>query len=114
MKFASIIKKGSFMALLFIVLTASSVFADTDALKGVEVVVEPTMTLSDVCLKYGIQPEELAERLEVDPTSDMGKTAGQLGLPNLGNWTRFAVALPLGLLAGLYLGDALMAIVRQN
>jgi uncharacterized membrane protein len=40
--------------------------------------------------------------------------AGQLGLPNLGNWTRFAVALPLGLLAGLYLGDALMAIVRQN
>jgi len=40
--------------------------------------------------------------------------AGQLGLPNLGNWTRFAVALPLGLFAGLYLGDALMAIVLQN
>jgi uncharacterized membrane protein len=40
--------------------------------------------------------------------------AGQLGLPNLSNWTRFAVALPLGLLAGLYLGDALMAIVMQN
>jgi hypothetical protein len=39
---------------------------------------------------------------------------GQLGLPNLSNWTRFAVALPLGLLAGLYLGDALMAIVLQN
>ena len=40
--------------------------------------------------------------------------AGQLGLPDLGNWTRFAVALPLGLLAGLYLGDALMTIVRRN
>ena len=40
--------------------------------------------------------------------------AGQLGLPSLGNWTRFAVALPLGLLAGLYLGDALIEIVRLN
>ena len=40
--------------------------------------------------------------------------AGQLGLPSLGNWTRLAVALPLGLLAGLYLGDALMTIVIQN
>jgi uncharacterized membrane protein len=40
--------------------------------------------------------------------------AGQLGLPSLGNWVRFAVALPLGLLAGLYLGDALIEIVRVN
>jgi len=40
--------------------------------------------------------------------------AGQLGLPSLGNLTRFAVALPLGLLAGLYLGDALIEIVRLN
>ncbi len=40
--------------------------------------------------------------------------AGQLGLPSLGNWTRLAVALPLGLLAGLYLGDALHEIVRLN
>ena len=40
--------------------------------------------------------------------------ASQLGLPSLGNWTRFAVALPLGLLAGLYLGDALIEIVRLN
>ena len=40
--------------------------------------------------------------------------AGQVGLPSLGNWTRFAVALPLGLLAGLYLGDALIEIVRVN
>jgi len=40
--------------------------------------------------------------------------AGQLGLPSLGNWVRFAVALPLGLLAGLYLGDALIDIVRLN
>jgi len=40
--------------------------------------------------------------------------AGQIGLPSLGNWTRFAVALPLGLLAGLYLGDALIEIVRLN
>jgi uncharacterized membrane protein len=40
--------------------------------------------------------------------------AGQLGLPSLGNWARFAVACPLGLLAGLYLGDALIEIVRLN
>jgi uncharacterized membrane protein len=40
--------------------------------------------------------------------------AGQLGLPSLGNWARFTVALPLGLLAGLYLGDALLEIVRLN
>jgi uncharacterized membrane protein len=40
--------------------------------------------------------------------------SGQLGLPSLGNWTRFAVALPLGLLAGLYVGDALLEIVRVN
>ena len=40
--------------------------------------------------------------------------AGQLGLPGLGNWSRFAVALPLGLVAGLYLGDALIEIVRAN
>ena len=40
--------------------------------------------------------------------------AGQVGLPNLGNWVRFGVALPLGLLAGLYLGDALMEIARLN
>jgi uncharacterized membrane protein len=40
--------------------------------------------------------------------------AGQLGLPSLGNWARFTVALPLGLLAGLYLGDALIEIVRLN
>ena len=40
--------------------------------------------------------------------------AGQFGLPSLGNWSRFAVALPLGLLAGLFLGDALIEIVRLN
>jgi len=40
--------------------------------------------------------------------------AGQLGLPSLGNWARFTVALPMGLLAGLYLGDALIEIVRLN
>lgn len=40
--------------------------------------------------------------------------AGQLGLPSLGNWARFALALPLGLLAGLYLGNALIEIVRIN
>lgn len=40
--------------------------------------------------------------------------AGQLGLPSLGNWTRLIVALPLGLLAGLFLGDALLEIVRLN
>jgi len=40
--------------------------------------------------------------------------AGQMGLPSLNNWPRFALAVPLGLLAGLYLGDALLEIVRQN
>lgn len=40
--------------------------------------------------------------------------AGQIGLPSLGNWARFALAVPLGLLAGLYLGDALLEIVRKN
>ena len=40
--------------------------------------------------------------------------AGQAGLPSLGNWTRFAVALPLGFVAGLYLGDAVLEIVRAN
>lgn len=40
--------------------------------------------------------------------------AGQLGLPSLGNWSRFIVAFPLGFLAGLFLGDALLEIVRLN
>ena len=40
--------------------------------------------------------------------------AGQLGLPSLGNWTRFALALPLGSVAGIFLGDALIEIVRLN
>jgi hypothetical protein len=40
--------------------------------------------------------------------------AGQVGLPSLGNWARFAIAMPLGFLAGLYLGDALFEIVRHN
>jgi uncharacterized membrane protein len=40
--------------------------------------------------------------------------AGQIGLPSLGNWPRFAVAMPLGFLAGLFLGDALLEIVRLN
>ena len=40
--------------------------------------------------------------------------AGQLALPSLVNWARFWVALPLGLLAGLFIGDALLEIVRVN
>jgi uncharacterized membrane protein len=40
--------------------------------------------------------------------------AGQLGLPSLGNWPRLALAVPLGALAGLYLGDALITIVAAN
>lgn len=40
--------------------------------------------------------------------------AGQVGLPSFGNWARFAVAMPLGFLAGIYLGDALFEIVRHN
>ena len=40
--------------------------------------------------------------------------AGQLGLPSLGNWQRMTLALPLGFLVAIYLGDALIAIVRQN
>jgi uncharacterized membrane protein len=39
---------------------------------------------------------------------------GQLGLPNADNWTRFALAVPPGLVAGLFLGDALVEIVRRN
>ena len=40
--------------------------------------------------------------------------AGQVGLPSMGNWARFVVALPLGLVAGLFFGDALLEIVRVN
>lgn len=40
--------------------------------------------------------------------------SGKVGLPSFGNWLRFALALPLGLMAGLYLGDALIEIVRRN
>ncbi len=40
--------------------------------------------------------------------------AGQLGLPSLGNWVRFALALPFGLIAALFLGDAVIDIARQN
>ncbi len=40
--------------------------------------------------------------------------AGQLGLPSLSNWPRFGAALPLGLVAGLFLGDALIEIARRN
>jgi uncharacterized membrane protein len=40
--------------------------------------------------------------------------AGQLGLPSMGNWARFFVALPLGSVAGLFFGDALLEIVRVN
>ena len=40
--------------------------------------------------------------------------AGQLGLPSVGNWTRFAIASPAGLLVGLFLGDALIDIARLN
>ncbi len=40
--------------------------------------------------------------------------AGEIGLPSAGNWLRFSLALPVGLLAGLYLGDALVEIVRRN
>ncbi len=39
---------------------------------------------------------------------------GLLGLPQAGNLLRFALALPPGLLAGLFLGDALVEIVRRN
>lgn len=40
--------------------------------------------------------------------------AGQLGLPSAGNWARFAIASPTGLLIGLFLGDALIDITRLN
>ncbi len=40
--------------------------------------------------------------------------AGQIGLPSLGNWQRLLLAMPLGLLAGIYIGDALLSIIRQN
>jgi uncharacterized membrane protein len=40
--------------------------------------------------------------------------AGQLGLPSLTNWSRLALAVPLGLVAALFLGDALITIVTAN
>jgi len=40
--------------------------------------------------------------------------AGEFGLPSAGNWLRFSLALPFGWLAGVYLGDALIEIVRRN
>ena len=40
--------------------------------------------------------------------------AGQLGLPSLGNWPRMAVAAPLGFVAALFLGDALITISEAN
>ena len=40
--------------------------------------------------------------------------AAQVGLPSAGNWVRFVLATPLGLLAGFYLADALIEIVRRN
>jgi uncharacterized membrane protein len=41
-------------------------------------------------------------------------TAARTGLPSASNWARFILATPLGLLAGLYLADALIEIVRRN
>jgi uncharacterized membrane protein len=40
--------------------------------------------------------------------------AARFGLPSANNWVRFALASPLGLLGGLYLGDALIEIIRRN
>jgi uncharacterized membrane protein len=40
--------------------------------------------------------------------------AGQLGLPSLASWSRLALAVPLGLVAALFLGDALITIVAAN
>jgi len=40
--------------------------------------------------------------------------AGLVGLPSLANWPRLVVALPLGMVVGLYLGDALIEITRRN
>jgi uncharacterized membrane protein len=40
--------------------------------------------------------------------------AGQLGLPSLGNEARMLLAVPLGLVAALFLGDALISIAAAN
>lgn len=40
--------------------------------------------------------------------------AARAGLPSAGNWVRFGMATPLGLLAGFYLADALIEITRRN
>ncbi len=40
--------------------------------------------------------------------------AGLLGLPGLANWPRFAVALPLGMLCGLWLARATVEAVRAR
>lgn len=40
--------------------------------------------------------------------------AGVVGLPSLANWPRFAVALPLGALCGLYVADAVVDIASRR
>jgi uncharacterized membrane protein len=69
--------------------------------------------LATTILNRSIRPHPIWLLVVATPTI-LDFVASQLGLPSLGNWTRFAVALPLGLLAGLYLGDALIEIVRLN
>jgi len=59
------------------------------------------------------RPRPLWLALAAAPTV-LDFAAGQLGLPSLGNWPRLALAAPLGALAGLYLGDALITIVEAN
>ncbi len=39
---------------------------------------------------------------------------GFVGLPSLGNWPRFALALPFGALCGVYLADAIADIASRD
>jgi uncharacterized membrane protein len=41
-------------------------------------------------------------------------TVGLVGVPNLPNWPRFALALPVGLLVGLFLADAFVEAVDRQ
>jgi uncharacterized membrane protein len=69
--------------------------------------------LATTIVNRSIRPHPIWLLVVATPTI-LDFAAGQVGLPALGNWTRFAVALPLGGLGGLYLSDALIEIVRLN
>ena len=69
--------------------------------------------LATVAFNRPLRPRPIWLAVVAAPTV-LDFAAGQFGLPSLGNWARFFLALPLGLLAGLFLGDGLIETVRLN